>query len=93
MKRTVLILMGTAAFAVAGAAPAQSYESPCTTQQALFEKYKIEFNMDAPLVAEAYNTACDTAGGSQSQRAAAAQGPDVERIIDELIVCVREPCP
>ena len=63
MKRHVLIVMGAAAFAVAGAVPAQAAEGPCAKQQALFEKYKIEFNMDAPLVGVAYNAACRTRTG------------------------------
>ena len=35
---------------------------PCERQQALFEKYNIEFGMDAPLGGDAYNAACDATG-------------------------------
>lgn len=36
--------------------------APCSTQQALFDKYGIGLNMDAPLVGYAYGTVCAITG-------------------------------
>jgi hypothetical protein len=37
------------------ATSAQAYQGPFETQRALFEKYNIQIDMNAPLVAHAYN--------------------------------------
>jgi hypothetical protein len=64
MNRRVLAVLAVAGLALIPAASAQASENtgPCATQQALFEKHNIEFNMNAPLVAYAYNTACGVTG-------------------------------
>ena len=36
--------------------------APCATQQALFDKYGIGLNMDAPLVGYVYGTVCSVTG-------------------------------
>ena len=47
---------------ITGAPSAQAYVGPCAQQRALFEKYNIQLDMDAPLVGAAYGEACRQTG-------------------------------
>ena len=64
MKKLGIAVLAAASVvgATAQSANAASSDGPCATQRALFEKYDIELNMNAPLVGYAYNTACDVTG-------------------------------
>src|SRR3954453_20014640 len=97
MRRVLLALAGGGAAAIP-ASSAQAYQGPCETQRALFEKYNIQIDMNAPLVGYAYNEGCSHTGGaetgtSEPKFAIAARSTSVKDIVDDLIVCVREPCP
>ena len=94
--RRVLLALAVVGAAAIPATSAQAYEGPCATQRALFEKYNIQIDMKAPLVADAYNEGCSHTGATASERkfaVAAAASPSIKDIVDDLIVCVREPCP
>lgn len=94
--RRVLLALAVAGVAAIPAAEAQAYQGPCETQRALFEKYNIQIDMNAPLVADVYNAGCSRTGGagtSDREFAVAARSTSVKDIVDDLIVCVREPCP
>ena len=63
MKKVVLAgLAAMSIVAVAPVATAGAATGPCESQRALFEKYNIELNMNAPAVAYAYNEACAVTG-------------------------------
>lgn len=63
MKKIAIAAAAAVSLVGATAQPANAgVPGPCERQQALFEKYNIETDMDAPLVADAYNTACDRTG-------------------------------
>jgi hypothetical protein len=60
--RRVAAAIAVGAVAVAAAAPAQGYEGPCSKQRELFEKYNIQFDMNAPPVSYAYGETCSRTG-------------------------------
>ena len=61
--RRVLLVTALAALAAAPAASAsEAVKGPCERQQELFETANIQTDMNAPLVAYAYNTACGVTG-------------------------------
>lgn len=64
MKKLAMAVLVAASVAATGAQSASAAEAPgpCEQQRALFEKYDIQLNMDAPAVAWAYNTACGVTG-------------------------------
>jgi hypothetical protein len=64
MQKLGIAVLIAASFAgtVAPSASAAGVGGPCTTQQALFDKYGIGLNMDAPVVGFAYGTACGVTG-------------------------------
>jgi hypothetical protein len=63
MKKVVLAgLTAMSIVAVAPAATAGAATGPCASQRALFEKYNIQTDMDAPLVGYAYNEVCAVTG-------------------------------
>jgi hypothetical protein len=61
MRRVFLALVVVGVAAIP-AASAQAYQGACETQRALFEKYNIQIDMNAPLVAYVYNEACSHTG-------------------------------
>jgi hypothetical protein len=96
--RRVLLALVVAGVAAIPANSAQAYEGPCAQQRALFEKYNIQLDMNAPLVGAVYNAACSATGAtatgtSEPKVAVATRSTSVMDIVDDLIVCVREPCP
>jgi hypothetical protein len=60
--RRVLLALAVVGVAAIPATSAQAYQGPCETQRALFEKYNIQIDMKAPLVAYVYNEGCSTTG-------------------------------
>ena len=64
MKKLGIAVLAAASIvgATAPSANAAEIKGPCESQRELFEKYNIQTNMDAPLVAFAYNTACGVTG-------------------------------
>ena len=64
MKKLGIAVLAAASIVGASAqgASAATIPGPCERQQELFEKYNIQTDMNAPLVAYAYNTACDITG-------------------------------
>jgi hypothetical protein len=98
LTRRVLLALAVAGAAAIPATSAQAYQGPCETQRALFEKYNIQIDMKAPLVADAYNAGCSQTGTAETgtsdrKLAVATRSTSVKDIVDDLIVCVREPCP
>ena len=66
MKKLGIAVLAAASVAGATAQSAQAtaadVDAPCATQQALFDKYGIGLNMDAPLVGYVYGTVCGVTG-------------------------------
>jgi hypothetical protein len=62
MCKLAVAALAAASLVGATAPSASAADGPCATQRALFEKYNIQTDMDAPAVAWAYNTACAHTG-------------------------------
>ena len=99
MIRRALLALVVVGVAAIPAGSAQAYQGPCEKQRELFEKYNIQLDMNAPLVGYVYNAGCSQTGttetGTQESKVATAapNSRTVKDILDDLIVCVREPCP
>ena len=67
MRKVGITLAAALALTAVGATGAQAedwsaYTGPCATQQSLFEKYNIEFNMHQEQVEQAYSFTCSKTG-------------------------------
>ena len=64
MRKVGMTLAAALALAVAGtgAASASTITGPCTTQQNLFDKYNIQFDMHQEQVEQTYSFVCSKTG-------------------------------